>query len=270
MAITAGRTETDQSYFADDADYAEELARLRKLERLRDPTTIRYLEDLGIHAGSWCLEVGPGAGSIARWMAKRVGPKGKVVAADIDPRFLTDVTISNLEVRRHDIARNHIETAAFDYVHARLVLMHIPDPVRALRRMIDALRPGGWLLLEDADLRAVQVVSEDHPYAAVFGKVMQATRRYLETTHTFDASFGRRLPKLFERAGLVDIDNEVTMRVTTGGEGRLRPPFGRYREAILATGEVTAAEWETRERCFDDPTFSWMGLPIVATWGRKL
>ncbi|GAA2727516.1 hypothetical protein GCM10010360_01090 [Streptomyces nogalater] len=39
----------------------------------------------------------------------------------------------------------------FDLVHARLVLVHVPDPERALRSPITSLRPGGRLLSEDAD-----------------------------------------------------------------------------------------------------------------------
>jgi hypothetical protein len=70
--------------------------------------------------------------------------------------------------------------------------------------------------------------------------------------------------------GLTDIDNEATLRVVHGGDNGMRPPFDRYREAVLATGEVSEDEWEARQRAFDDPTFSWIGLSIVAAWGRNL
>jgi SAM-dependent methyltransferase len=39
----------------------------------------------------------------------------------------------------------------FDLVHARLVLAHVAGRGQALRSMISVLRPGGWLLVEDAD-----------------------------------------------------------------------------------------------------------------------
>lgn len=269
MAIAAAQNDVRQSYFADQADHDEEFARLQKLEENRDPTTRRYLESLGIRHGWKCLEVGPGAGSIARWMACRVGATGKVVAVDINPRFLSEHRIPNMDVRRHDIANDPIEAGFYDLIHARLVLMHIPEPMRALRKMVEALRPGGRLLIEDGDLLAVQVVSEDHPEAPTFRRVMEATMRHLESTHTFDPTFGRRVPEMFEAAGLIEVDNEVTLRVAKGGDGRMAPPFERYRDAVLAKGEVTAAEWDTRARCFDDPTFRWIGLSFVATWGRK-
>ncbi len=74
---------------------------------------------------------------------------------------------------------------------------------------------------------------------------------------------------MFEALGLTDIDNEVTLRVAKGGDGRVRSPFDRYKEGVLATGEVTELEWETRSRSFDDPTFRWTGLSFVATWGAS-
>jgi SAM-dependent methyltransferase len=55
------------------------------------------------------------------------------------------------EVRRHDVAGEPPHPGTFDVVHARLVLVHVPDRARALATMVAALRPGGWLLVEDAD-----------------------------------------------------------------------------------------------------------------------
>ncbi|HEY0530993.1 MAG TPA: class I SAM-dependent methyltransferase [Actinoplanes sp.] len=49
------------------------------------------------------------------------------------------------EVRRHDVAADPPpEPGTFDLVHARLVLVHVPDRARALATMAAALRPGGW------------------------------------------------------------------------------------------------------------------------------
>ena len=56
-----------------------------------------------------------------------------------------------VEVRRHDVGADEPPAEAFDLVHARLVLVHVTGRDRALRSMVECLRPGGWLLLEDAD-----------------------------------------------------------------------------------------------------------------------
>ena len=62
--------------------------RLVALEEGYDPATVARLENLGVGRGWSCLEVGAGAGSITRWLSRRVGTGGQVMAADLDKSFL--------------------------------------------------------------------------------------------------------------------------------------------------------------------------------------
>lgn len=89
--------------------------------------------------------------SVVSWLAKKVGPTGKVLATDIDTSRLTSVARPPVEVRVHDVGTEEPPMEGFDLVHARLVLVHVPDRERALRSMVKALRPGGRLLIEDGD-----------------------------------------------------------------------------------------------------------------------
>jgi ubiquinone/menaquinone biosynthesis C-methylase UbiE len=66
---------------------ASESERLGLIERKNDPFSQRLLATLGIQQGWRCLEVGAGHGSVAGWLAAQVGPQGKVVATDINPRL---------------------------------------------------------------------------------------------------------------------------------------------------------------------------------------
>jgi ubiquinone/menaquinone biosynthesis C-methylase UbiE len=63
---------------------------LSLLEELFDPVTVRRLERVGVAPGWQALEVGAGRGSIASWLADRVGEEGRVVATDIDTNLLED------------------------------------------------------------------------------------------------------------------------------------------------------------------------------------
>jgi len=81
------------------AEADEELARLKLLEAVCDPWTFRHLDGIGIRQGWRCLEVGAGAGSAVRWLSDRLGVAGRVVAADLDPRFRGDLRAPNVEVR---------------------------------------------------------------------------------------------------------------------------------------------------------------------------
>src|SRR5512140_775051 len=103
-----GRTMT-RPYVLADSPYELEIRRLRGLERELGPTTTRHLAELGVAAGWRCLEVGAGAGGVARWLVDRVGPEGRVVATDIDPRFLDAERHPGLEIRRHDITADDLE-----------------------------------------------------------------------------------------------------------------------------------------------------------------
>ncbi len=113
------------------------------LEAAFDPSTTRPSDCAPSPSAGWaCLEAGAGAGTIANWLAGRVGPTGRVVALDVDPRFLTGAHPANVEVVRGDV-RQWEGASAFDLVHARYVLVHIADSDRALAQMVRSLRPGG-------------------------------------------------------------------------------------------------------------------------------
>src|SRR5215472_18255525 len=72
--------------------------RLSVLQAVFDPGTIRHLAHLNIQSGWNCLEVGAGAGSIAEWLCRTVGPRGRVLATDIDTRLLHTIDFPQLEV----------------------------------------------------------------------------------------------------------------------------------------------------------------------------
>ena len=119
-----------------------------------------YRTPLGT-AGAACLEIGAGGGSIAIWLADLVGPSGRVVATDIDVRSLEAIDRSpSLEVRRHDVVQDPLEVGQFDLVHARLVLEHLPERDAVLTKLVRALRPGGWIVIEDVDYASAIPISE--------------------------------------------------------------------------------------------------------------
>jgi SAM-dependent methyltransferase len=92
------------------------------------------------------------APSVPAWLAEQVGAGGHVLAADIDTTWLGEGDRgTGYEVLRHDVGGEPPPPGHFDLVHARLVLVHVPQRAQALAAMVAALKPGGWLLLEEAD-----------------------------------------------------------------------------------------------------------------------
>ena len=86
------RSNHDIEYLFDNSGEPAE-ARFRDLSALYD-------------ARRSCLEVGGGGGSITSWLCARVGIGGRVLATDIEPRFLQVLPFANLEVWRHDIRKD--------------------------------------------------------------------------------------------------------------------------------------------------------------------
>ena len=144
----------DTHYVFDNA-HGKTRERFPALSDLYDNETIRCLRSVGVAPGWHCLEVAAGGGTIAQWLAGQVGVSGRVLATDLDTRFLESLAVPALEVRRHDIARDPLPNLAFDLVHARLILVHLPERELALAKMVSALKPGGWLVCEEFDSQSM-------------------------------------------------------------------------------------------------------------------
>lgn len=129
-------------YVFQTAQDQNERERLRAIEEIFDPTSRRRILMAGLKGDSRCLEVGAGAGSVMRWLAEQVGPSGHVTAVDINPRFL-DKAPDNVDVVAGDIRTLSFESNSFDLVHARYVLVHIPEYQMVLNSLWKALKPGG-------------------------------------------------------------------------------------------------------------------------------
>ncbi len=251
--------------------YDEELARLHLLQERYDARTFRRLTALGSLAGAVCLEVGAGAGSVARWLAARTGPSGLVVATDADPRFLAGTAAAGVEVRRHDVLADRLEPARYDLVHCRALLCHLPDPARAVGVMAAAVRPGGWLLVEDADYCSLVAADPAHPRAPRFDAAVGKLLAFIAAGRAFDPFFGRRLPSLVASAGLADAGHEAIACHRQGGGSAaevLARSLERTRDRTLRHGAVGPGEFAAVLSALRDPSFDFVDALSVAAWGQ--
>jgi SAM-dependent methyltransferase len=267
MATSASGIHT--SYTLDNSwQHAHE--RLALLEAWLDPGTIHQLQAIGVAPGWRCLEVGAGAGSIAAWLSQRVGTTGHVLATDIDTRFLDRLEYPNLEVRRHDITTEALPEATFDLVHGRMVLMHLGERDRALECMVRALKPGGWLLLEEGDV-ASWLPDPRSKGAALFCKATTAFNQ-VQTAAGVDLNYGRRLYGSVAAAGLGSVEGEGCVTAIHAGStsGRMwQLTFTQCRERIVGAGLLTDEDMDEFLALFDDASFAAMDYIVMAVWGRK-
>jgi ubiquinone/menaquinone biosynthesis C-methylase UbiE len=248
-----------------------ELERLRMIEQVFDPASRRRLLGTGLRAGWRCLEVGPGAGSIMTWMGEVAGPTGQVVAVDLDPKFLGESGQSNVEIVRADIRTAQFPEQSFDLVHARYVLIHIPDYEAAFNRMLDCLKPGGWLVLEEPDFSASRGITGDEQELESLRKINQAIEQ-MYATRGLDYELGLKLPVLMQRRGLQRLTVENDAPLCAGGSGIatvMKLSTEQLREKYLATGVVGPSDLERYCRFADDPNSWAIYYATVGVSGRK-
>ncbi len=227
-------------------------ARLRLLHEVYGASTETLLAELGLGPGMRAADIGCGTGTVARWMAARVGSQGAVAGVDL--------SLAQLEVARRDADRQgfaHLEfhhadacdtglpRASFDLVYCRFLLCHLAEPGRALREMRALLRPGGTLLCDDVDVGSIFA---DPPSPAV--DRMRALMLAVGRSRGVDYCLGLRLHRLFREAGFRDPQVRIDQPVLATGEAKR---FWEYTvleaaPAMIAAGLVTAAELESLAR----------------------
>jgi SAM-dependent methyltransferase len=242
-------TVREQQVYAYDDALAGQRERLRTLEALFDAGTIAELEARGVGRGWRCLEVAAGGGSIALWLADRVAPDGAVLATDRDTTVLGGVSHPNLEVRVHDVLEDDLPEAEFDVVHVRLLLAWLADRGTALRRLITALKPGGWLVAEELDFAsAVPDPRMGADLCARFARIVAAHGAVIADRHGFEPGYGRRLAGDLADAGLTHGGCLGRASMWRGGEpgGEIwRLSLMQLREGIIASGLMEPAEADT-------------------------
>ncbi|MEC4890800.1 MAG: class I SAM-dependent methyltransferase [Nitrospira sp.] len=248
-----------------------EIERLQAIERECDPASRRRLGTAGLTTGWRCLEVGPGAGSVMRWMADKVGPSGRVCAVDLSTKFLPAQLPAHVEIRQADIRTVPLPAASFDLVHARYVLIHLPDFEVALSAMLAALKPGGWLVLEEPDFSSSRGIAGEAAQLASVRRINQAIQSMYET-RGMDAALGLKLLSLLQVRGLHDLAMEFDAPWSPGGSEMARlmaMSAAQLRDKYLATGLVTESDVEDYGRFTEDPRSRAIYYATVAVMGRK-
>ncbi|MEX1255867.1 MAG: methyltransferase domain-containing protein [Dehalococcoidia bacterium] len=244
--------------------------RFDALAALYDETTTRHLKARGVGPGWRCLDVGAGGGSIARWLSEEVGPTGYVLATDLNTDYLERLQGGNLDVQRHNIVDDRLPEAAFDLAHTRLVLVHLPDREAVLQRLIAALKPGGWLVLEEFDARSMLPDASVNP--AETGTPLVLAIQQVLTNHGADTRCGRLLPGRLRANGMQDVDAEGRVLLWQGGSvgaGMQRTNARHMRAEIIDSGLMTADEFERELARLDDPSFMAPSPIMWTVWGRR-
>lgn len=266
-------------------DYAlgrtpEEYERLRAQSRVWEAATARLFDQVGLGSGARCLDAGCGPGHTMRLMAERVGPSGHVTGVDVDAE-LGDEAMALLLSGGYGHASfecmdlesgGEIPGEPFDLVYARLFLFHVRDQVAVVRRLWEAVAPGGYLVLHDYDFRTADVMpsldSMDEWRRVVVSAFIHAGR---------DVHIGHRLPLLSQQAGLGGCDGtDVAGRLESlrSGGWLFSEVYRSMLPLAVRLGLTTGAGYERWLRSFardttDHPDYALLWPLLVGAWKRK-
>jgi len=243
-------------------------ARFEALAAVFNPWTFRHVDALGLRPGATCWEVGAGGPSVPAWLAAHVGAGGDVLATDIDVSWMPEER--SFRVEQHDVAGDEPPAGAFDLVHARLVLTHVPGRDEALRHMAASLRAGGWLLIEDFDVAAQPLACLDgHGPEHDRANAIRIAFVTLLEQRGVDLAFGRTLPARLRALGLVDVTAEAYLPLAISAARALEHAnVSQVRGALVAAG-IPESDIELHLRSLEAGTIDVAMPPLVTTWARK-
>jgi hypothetical protein len=248
-------------------DVPTEAQRLRLLEQMLDPDTIRVLHTRDVQPSWRCLELGAGAGSIARWLASHC-PDGQVVATDVETTFLEGLSAPNLQVMKHNVVTGDFPPGSFDLIHARWLLVNLPEREQVLAKAVTWLTPGAWLVVEDLDLFPVD--SSPHPALRRFSAAFETL---LADSHGADYRWARRrLPAALAELGLVDVGMAISVKYVgddSADDAVYRMSMAQFRPGLLNSGLLSDPEYIAGMTALDDPAVIDTLSANVAAWGRR-
>ena len=194
-------------------DSSAEVERLRAQALLSWEKEARTLAWFGLQDGMSVLELGSGPGFITEQLLAMF-PNSPVTALEIDPvliekaeEYLEDKAGDRLRSVEASIMDTGLPDDSFDFALARLIFQHLPDPYDAAQEVLRVLKPGGRLVIIDADdalwgvadptIRGMKLILEKYGRA----QAAQGGNRLI----------GRRSWRILESAGFIDLDLEAVV-----------------------------------------------------------
>jgi SAM-dependent methyltransferase len=255
-----------------------ESARLERQAEELAADSAALLDRVGLRPGQSAIDLGCGPQGILGLLAGRVAPAGRIVGLDADPahaaraaEFAAGRGLSGVEIITGDARSTGLPPGSFDLVHARTLLVNVPEPAEVVAEMTRLARPGGWVASMEPDTEHA-LCYPPHP---AFGRLQDiftvAFRR-----NGADPWIGRRVPELLRRAGLEHVGLEARAQLYPHGNSRrtIRLDLVQsMRPQVLEMGLATAAELDELDAAarahLDDPDTVVLHGLLFLTWGRK-
>jgi SAM-dependent methyltransferase len=246
--------------------HPQEAERIDAAALVYDPVTTGRLRALGSGPGGRCLEVGAGTGTVVRWLLDESGA-AEVVALDRDTSALNALAGPRVRVVTADLTDESLDLGGFDLIHARFVLMHLPERRRLVSRLASWLNPGGWLVLGDA-VDVPDVLDTSSAYRRTMDAMWQALRSTIGT----DTSGVPAYPRFLREEGLRHVGAELYCPPLVAGGPLARfwsETWSRMRPALEETGLVDSAGIDDALTYLASPRLAELGPGMAMAWGQR-
>jgi ubiquinone/menaquinone biosynthesis C-methylase UbiE len=250
--------------------------RLRLLSRERWPDTAALFARAGLRPGMRCVDLGCGPGEVTMEIARLVAPGGSVTGVDMDQVKLDLARqaaaargLGNVEFRQLNVG-DWDEPGGYDAVYCRFLLQHLSRPLDVLRRMWAGVRPGGVLIVEDADFDGWSCHPPNEGFDFFVRTYAQALQR-----RGGDHAMGRKLYASFLAAGIPRPQVALVQPVRLQGEEKTLAwgTLVATREAIVSEGvasdEAVMAALAALQDFTADPSTLICGPRIFQLWSRR-
>lgn len=256
-----------------------EYERLRQQAKIWEESTRTLFSRVGLTAGMSCLDVGCGPGEVMRLMGEYVGATGRVLGLDVDGKLGREAlaTLRSAGGSQFEFQEGNVETlewisdVGFDLIYARLVLVHLRDPMATLKKLWGWLRPGGWLVIQEYAFGGAAA----YPPCELFEEWQRTFFGVCERTGK-SPHLGMQIPALFVEGGLGKPDGTHV----AGRLGALEEYIGimaaAYRSTLPIAIQLGVTTQERGEWFFQqvdnlpqDRYYSLLSPLLLGTWKQK-
>lgn len=241
--------------------------------------TQNLLDRLGVRSPWRCLDVGAGIGCVTLPLARRLKPKGEVVAleqsavyADLLHDRAKKADLKNIFLINDRLENFKWRGPGFDLILCRWVFLFIKDIESRLKRLVPMLSPGGYLAIEDYhDYRGMTF----YPESPAFERVIPAAQKWF-AKNGGGLDVAGRLPAIMAKLGLRVVDFRPNVQAGGGRSEVFRWAelfFSHYIDSIAQAGNMTPREvrdfkktWLLRKK---DPVSRFVSPIIFDVVGQK-
>jgi SAM-dependent methyltransferase len=252
MPIPAGAATSAVKVYALGRDPVETARLRRQSEELR-PDSAALLDRAGIGPGQAAIDLGCGPAGVLDLLSERVSPGGRVVGVDADPvhvamarQHAAERHLDGVEVVLADARHTGMTADSFDLVHARTLLVTVPEPEEVIAEMVRLARPAGWIASFEVDAEYALC----YPPLAAWSR-LHAIFHAAFARNGADLHIGRRVPELYRAAGLDDVRVEARAGVYGPADSRrtvIADLVRSMRPVVLDLGLATEGELAELDR----------------------